>query len=264
VGDQLRFKQIIVNLLGNAVKFTSSGGITVSVQAQEQSADAVLIRISISDTGVGVSAEAREKIFQPFVQEDGSTTRMFGGTGLGLSISLRLAELMGGSITVESTPGVGSCFELAIPFGVARTAVPDVPADGHQPFMNDGPSLRILFVEDTPTNISFGMALLKKLGHDAVLAENGKECLTALEKGAFDLVLMDIQMPVMNGEEALRQIRQKEQGGSVRQPVIALTAFSLRGEKERFLADGFDGYVSKPLLVEALIEEIKRVMDARH
>jgi CheY-like chemotaxis protein len=127
----------------------------------------------------------------------------------------------------------------------------------------DGPKLKILFVEDNPINISYSMALLAKLGFDAVLAENGRDCLTVLEKDTFDLVLMDIQMPIMNGEEALREIRTKEQGTSLHQPVIALTAYSLRGDKERFLEEGFDGYVSKPMDIGELIDEMKRIVSIK-
>jgi len=260
LGDRFRIKQIILNLLGNAIKFTLQGEITISVQVFERIDDSARIQISVQDTGIGISSGAMESIFKPFSQEDGSTTRKYGGTGLGLSISQTLAELMGGSISVESTQGVGSCFKVILPFSVVRKTSPQKdPAKMID--LWDGDPQRILVVEDNPVNGNFIMSLLKKVGHDAVLVENGRDCLAALELSEFDLVLMDIQMPIMNGEEALRIIRQKEQGSSRLQPVIALTAYSLRGEKDRFLRGGFDGYVSKPIDVIQFINEFKRVLD---
>lgn len=262
VGDQLRVKQILNNLLGNAVKFTAQGSVTISTKLLQQHDASVLIQIAVRDTGIGISPEALEKIFNPFIQENSSTTRQYGGTGLGLTISRRLAELLGGDITVESTPGCGSCFSVTLPFIIAKETCVTPMVPPITPLLRrDGPSLRILFAEDDPINIAFGTSLFSKLGHDFIVVENGRDCLAALEQGPFDLVLMDIQMPVMNGEEALRQIREKEQGTAFRQPVIALTAYALRGEKERFLEAGFDGYVSKPLDLNELIGEMKRVAD---
>ncbi len=261
VGDQLRVKQILNNLLGNAVKFTSSGGISINVRLLEQHATHVTVQIEVCDTGIGIAPEALERIFRPFDQEDNSTTRRFGGTGLGLSISRSLAGLMGGSISVESTQGVGSCFQITVPFAcLNQDCLPESPA--HEKNMGiELPPLKILIVEDNPTNAALGISLLGKMGHSPVLATNGRECLTALDRERFDLILMDIQMPDMNGEEALLHIRKREQDGGGHLPVIALTAYSLRGDRERFLAMGFDGYVSKPLEVSELIREVKRVME---
>jgi CheY-like chemotaxis protein len=261
LGDQLRIKQILLNLLGNAIKFTSQGSIMLSARLLERHDTCVLVRIEVSDTGVGITSEALDRIFSPFEQEDGSTTRKYGGTGLGLSICRRLTELMGGSISVKSTPGVGSCFTVTLPFslGTGISTIQELPQKEIVSW--GGPPLRILYVEDDKTNIYFGTSLLKKLGHDVTTAENGKKCMAALEQGSFDIVLLDIQMPVMNGEEALLEIRRKEQGTSFHQPVIALTAYSMRGENKRFLEEGFDGYVSKPLVIKELIVEMKRVMD---
>jgi two-component system CheB/CheR fusion protein len=189
----------------------------------------------------------------PFEQENGSITRNFGGTGLGLTISRRLTELMGGSISVESTPGVGSCFMVTLPFTAVkeRTATEDSPQK--TTLCWDGPAIRILLVENDQVNIILGTSLLKKLGHEVIVAENGKECLVALNQGTFDLVLMDINMPNMNGEEALCEIRRKEQDAPLHQKIIALTAYSLSGDKKRFIEEGFDGYVSKPMEIDLLI-----------
>ena len=238
-GDQLRVKQILLNLLGNAVKFTSRGKISVSVKLLEKRDDSVLVQIAVRDSGIGISPENLEAIFKPFVQEETSTTRVYGGTGLGLTISLRLAELMGGTITVESCPDSGSCFTVTLPFTVVHTLPPPVTTAAEYPMTAadafDGPPLRVLYAEDNPVNITFGTSLLRKMGHDVSSAENGRECLAALAKGAFDLVLMDIQMPVMNGDEALREIRRNEEKSGEHLPVIALTAYAMRGDQERFL-----------------------------
>ncbi|MEI6209205.1 MAG: ATP-binding protein [Desulfuromonadales bacterium] len=262
VGDQLRVKQILLNLLGNAIKFTQQGSVTLSTRLLEQHENNVLIQIAVQDTGIGISSDGLESVFLPFTQEDGSISRKFGGTGLGLTISRRLAELLGGGITVESSPDNGSCFTVTLPFTVGRDAATFEVITSKTTVVWDGPPLRILFVEDDKVSITFGSALLKKLGFDCTVAENGRECLTALESDSFDLVLMDIRMPVMNGEETLREIRTHEQGTTTHQPVIALTAHSMRGEKESFLAQGFDGYLSKPLITRELVGEIKRVVEA--
>jgi signal transduction histidine kinase/CheY-like chemotaxis protein len=259
-GDQLRIKQILLNLMGNAVKFTDEGSITVSAHLLEQHDTSVLFEIAVSDTGIGIAPEAVDHIFQPFTQEDGSISRRYGGTGLGLTISRKLAELMGGTITVESRPGVGSCFALTLPFLIGTTSVIPKAAVTLAISDWDGPPLRVLLVEDDLVTITFGTSLLKKLGHRVTTAENGRQCLALLEKDTFDIVLMDIQMPVMNGEEALHEIRGKEKGTTTHLPVIALTAHSMRGDRERLLEAGFDGYVSKPLYIKDLLEEMKRVL----
>ena len=257
-GDQLRFKQILSNLLNNAVKFTAQGGITISAQVLEQRTAYLLVEIAIRDTGIGMPGDVLENIFNPFVQAHSSTARQFGGTGLGLSICRNLAELMGGSIVVESAPGGGSCFRLVLPFAISKNI--EVEPIQQVVLVWDGPKLRILFVEDNPINTAYGAALFRKLELDVVLAENGRECLAALDHNDFDLVLMDIHMPVMNGEEALREIRTKEQNTLKHLPVIALTAYALHGDKERFMQEGFDGYVSKPIIIGELIDEMKRVL----
>ncbi|MEI6306074.1 MAG: ATP-binding protein, partial [Deltaproteobacteria bacterium] len=259
-GDQLRVKQILSNLLNNAAKFTTHGGITVSAKVLEWHDTSLLVQIAVSDTGIGIAADALETIFKPFTQAESGTSRQFGGTGLGLSISRNLAELMEGSIAVESSLGEGSCFKLTIPFAVSKKKSLAVDTDADVLNLWDGPRLRVLFAEDNPINTAFSKALCRKLGFEAMFVENGRNCLAALKQQPFDLVLMDIKMPVMSGEEALMEIRRGEQDSSSHQPVIALTAFSLRGDKERFLREGFDGYLSKPLEVNALIDEIKRVL----
>ena len=259
-GDQLRLKQILLNLLGNAVKFTVKGGVTISAQVLERHETIALIQIAVQDTGIGISPENIDNIFKPFTQEETSTTRNFGGTGLGLTICSSLAELMGGSISVESKQGAGSCFKVTIPFSIVPKTSAENDANVMTPINWDGEQLRILLVEDNPINMEFAAVLLKKLGHDIATAENGKKCLAALKQSRFDLVLMDLQMPVMNGEEALKEIRLQEQGTSLHQPVIALTAYAMRGDKERLLKEGFDGYLSKPIVINDFATELKRVI----
>ncbi len=261
VGDQLRVKQILLNLIGNAVKFTAKGSITISVNLLEQHDETLLVQITIQDTGIGVSPTALDEIFMPFTQEDGTETRRYGGTGLGLTISRRLAELLGGTVTVASTLKVGSCFTVTLPFSraVDSDTVLEVPDDTAVSW--DGTPLKILLVEDDQVNITFGTALLRKLGQTFIVARDGRECLAALEQGAFDLVLLDIHLPEMTGEEALCEIRRKERGTVSHQPVIALTAYSMRGDKRRFLDQGFDGYISKPIDIKELVQEMKRVIN---
>jgi signal transduction histidine kinase/ActR/RegA family two-component response regulator len=261
VGDSLRIKQIVHNLLGNAVKFTKQGRISISVHPLEQRDDSMLVQIAVHDTGIGIAVDMLETVFHPFIQEDSSTTRRFGGTGLGLTISRRLAELMKGSISVESTPGIGSCFKLDIPLSIVTKPFMVEMVAKSTDVVWEGPHLRILFVEDNPINIIVGKDLLCKMGHEVVSAENGVACLELLKIDTFDLVLMDIQMPVMNGLDALREIRGNEQRTSLHQHVIALTANAMRGQKEKYLIEGFDGYVPKPFKANELISEMKRVLE---
>ncbi|HIJ82482.1 MAG TPA: response regulator, partial [Desulfuromonadales bacterium] len=247
-------------LLGNAVKFTDQGGIGISARTIDRHGTTIIIEISVRDSGVGIASDSLGKIFNPFTQEDASISRTFGGTGLGLTITQRLVELMGGSISVESTPGAGSCFSFILPFTITDIIETASAARPVTTVCWDGPKIRVLFAEDNDINIQFGTSLFKKLEIDYVAVENGRECLEALQEGHFDIVLMDIQMPVMTGEEALLEIRRQELGTQRHQPVLAVTAYALRGEMERFLEDGFDGYVAKPLLIEDLVNEMKRVL----
>jgi two-component system CheB/CheR fusion protein len=260
MGDPLRLKQIFTNLVGNAVKFTAEGSIAISAHLIEKNDASVRVQIAVQDTGIGISPEAFDTIFNPFTQGDGSITRRYGGTGLGLTISRRLVELMGGFLAVDRSSGIGSCFTATLPFTCGEE-----PGNAQDNALNrtviwDCAPLRILFAEDNPINIQFGTMLFRKMGHTVTTVENGRECINALAQGEFDVVLMDIQMPVMSGEEAVLEIRRNEQGSARHMPVIALTGYALRGDKENFLREGFDGYVSKPLVVEELVREIMRVM----
>jgi PAS domain S-box-containing protein len=258
-GDQLRVKQVLSNLLSNAVKFTLTGGIRITAGILERHGSTLLTEIAVHDTGIGMSEKTLASIFKPFVQAETSTTRQFGGTGLGLAICRNLAELMGGTVSVESEHGNGSSFRFILPFRVHEKIQTPEAEDTILPSW-DGPRLKVLFVEDNPINMAVNKAFCTKLGFSGVFVENGRECLAALQQQSFDLVLMDIQMPVMAGGDTLQEIRSLELGTTRHQPVIAVTAYALRHDSERFLQEGFDGYVSKPVRLDALIREIKRVL----
>ncbi len=258
-GDQLRVKQILLNLLANAVKFTKQGRITIAVEMKEQQGQQLLIVISVSDTGIGMSQATLQKVFEPFAQADASTTRRFGGTGLGLTICRQLTELMGGSISVESTEGTGSTFYLILPFRIGKPDVPD-KAQTIRCKVWEGAPLRILFAEDHDMNLMIGHTLLERMGHRVMTAVNGQEALAAWENEEFDLILLDIQMPLMGGEQVTAIIREREQQTSRHTPIIAVTSYALKGDRERFLEAGFDGYVAKPFQAEKLSAEIQRVM----
>ncbi len=264
LGDELRVQQILLNLLSNAVKFTHKDGVVVlRARVAGHRADAVDLRVEVRDTGIGIAPDAHEKIFEPFSQEDGSITRQFGGTGLGLTISRRLAELMGGSIVVDSAPGTGSCFTVTLPLALGRGPLAAEVAGRESGASPEVPPLRVLLVDDHPINGKYESTLIGKLGHQVSIAQNGEECLALLSREIFDLVLMDIQMPVMNGEQALRAIRASQKPEVSALPVIALTAYAMDGERNRFIEGGFDGYLSKPLVVEELVREVQRVMAQR-
>lgn len=259
VGDRVRVLQVLSNLLSNAVKFTEQGEIRLAVAIRERYGSTILLDISVTDTGIGIEPELMEYIFKVFTQADESHTRRHGGAGLGLAISRKLAELMGGGITAESKPGKGSTFHLLLPCTVPSR--PDgVETESFPAEPTAGPATRpltVLVAEDNPANSAYAIKLLKNLGHQIVLATDGKQALEEWEKGQFDLILMDIQMPEMNGDEVVKLIRQRE--GRCHIPIIAVTAHAVTGDQERLLAAGCDGYVSKPFMVETLMAEIQRV-----
>jgi len=263
-GDQLRLKQILRNLVGNAIKFTEKGGITLRVELNKRTEQTAFIQFSISDTGIGIPPEALQKLFTPFTQADNTVTRKFGGTGLGLSICNRLAGLMGGNISVKSAEGAGSCFQVILPFQINPSL--ERPNEAQQETgslpMWEGTPLAILLVDDSQTSQIMTAKLLRHFGHRVQTAENGAEALEQWRKAQFDLVLMDVQMPVMDGLEATRIIREEEHLTSHHTSIIALTAHALVEQRTHLLSSGFDGYVSKPLDVTALNTEMKRVLES--
>ena len=259
VGDPLRLKQVLINLVGNAIKFTSHGGVSVHVVRLRDTPQGSRLRFEVCDSGIGMSPETLQKIFHPFTQADASTARNHGGSGLGLAICRRLSELMGGEIRVESSQGQGSCFVVELPFGYY---VGSQAGDEEQPAVSipQLDPLQILLVEDQEVNRTFVQRLLERLGHRIIPAADGLMALELLERDTYDLVLLDIQMPGMGGEEVLARLRLREQASGRHLPVIALTAHALTGDKERLLHGGFDGYVSKPVQMEQLLAEMGSVV----
>ncbi len=253
LGDALRLSQILTNLVGNAIKFTLQGRVTVSVEALDRSAESVRLRVTVRDTGIGIAPEQLGKLFDPFVQAERTTHRRFGGTGLGLAISKRLVGLMGGEIGVESEPGKGSAFW----FVVAFTPAPPEPATETHPAAGKAEkhlaSVRILIVDDTETNREIAVKLLSLQGATCETAENGRKALDRLRAspGDFDLVLMDVQMPDMDGLEATQAIRFEL--GLADLPVIALSAGALASQRELALRAGMNGFVAKPFRLRDLL-----------
>ncbi len=250
VGDPWRIGQILNNFVSNAVKFTDEGEVSLRVEGRVTSSGEAEITFEVSDTGIGISREAIAKLFQPFSQADGAISRRFGGTGLGLAISKELAEMMGGSVGVESVPGHGSTFRMTVrlPVEAAPVAVP--ATRGGESASPSAPTrarpCRILLAEDNPVNQLLASRLLQHSGHSVTVAGDGRTALRLLEKEPFDLVLMDVQMPEMDGLEALRRLRFRERATGAHMYVIAVTAQAMSGDREECLAAGADTYLPKP------------------
>jgi len=258
-GDPLRIKQILLNLLANAIKFTETGSISIAARVTGRQGSTLTLCLSVSDTGIGITPEALERIFAPFEQADNSTTRKYGGTGLGLTICRRLAELMGGRIWAESVAGQGSCFSVELPFELHEEQQMQQPEPVVPACTNGTRSLKLLLAEDNELNATTLVAILKKLGHQIELACNGQQALDNLLRGTYDCILMDISMPVLGGNETTRIIREAELQTGQHIPIIALTAHALRGDREQFLDTGFDGYVAKPVDIQQLAAELTRL-----
>jgi len=265
VGDQGRLRQILINLVANAIKFTRAGKVTVTVDAESAPHDdQTLVHFAIADTGIGIAPDKQALIFEPFRQADGSTTREFGGTGLGLAICRTLVEVFGGRIWVESG-GAGSTFHFTAPLAKGAIVAAAAPAD-RGPAREPRARLRILLAEDNRVNQMLAQRLLERWGHDVVLAETGLQAVAAHGRQKFDVILMDVQMPEMNGFEATAAIRATEKGTGRRTPIIAMTAHAMKGDRERCLAEGLDDYISKPIDRTLLFDVIERVLtsDASH
>lgn len=268
-GDSGRIQQILTNLIGNAVKFTEHGEVRVVAAATQSDEKMLQFRITVSDTGVGIPDEARERLFQPFVQGDASTTRRFGGTGLGLAISKQLISLMHGELGFQSAEGLGSSFwfELTLPRSATSVLQSTAPRGRARPpkkpqarsshsencGSNGSKGLRLLVAEDNETNQIVARSILEQLGYSLVVANNGREVLEQLIGQHFDAVLMDCQMPVLDGYETTERIRNGEVPGiSPEIPIIAVTAYAMPADRARALEAGMDDYVSKPLSVNSL------------
>jgi signal transduction histidine kinase/ActR/RegA family two-component response regulator len=262
--DPVRVRQCVSNLISNAIKFTERGMITLIASVQETHPDGVTVSVRVEDTGIGMDEPTLAKLFQPFMQADASTARRFGGTGLGLSITRKLAKLMGGDVSVESTPHRGSVFTLTFKAGFAmvRATTPAMNAeeDSKKASVN-ATGVAVLIVDDQPLNRKVARLFLEPHGFVVSEAENGQLALEHLGSQACDLVLLDVHMPVMDGPETIRRIRAASCPWA-RIPVIALTADAMSGDRERLLEAGMSGYVSKPIDQRELISEIVRVRGA--
>ncbi len=262
-GDPGRIRQILLNLIGNAIKFTEQGEVVVRAELEAKTAQTVRLHFSVRDTGIGIPAEKQDKIFDSFSQADGSTTRRYGGTGLGLSISRRLVTMMNGRLWLESEAGKGSTFHFTAEFGLEPVAVNRSLATLHAPGEKESRPylpLHILVAEDNKVNQTLAKRLLEKQGHTVVVAGDGRQALQAFERERFDVILMDVQMPGMDGLEATAAIR----AARSQIPIIAMTAHAMAGDRERCLAAGMDDYISKPIHVEDLLTLISAVQHSSY
>lgn len=267
-GDAVRLRQILDNLLSNALKFTPSGGQIAlrglcSVFSGEHTQ---WLQLEIEDSGVGISLDKQATIFDAFTQADPSTARHFGGSGLGLAICARLVKLMGGQISLKSAPGEGCCFTVQLPL---REELPTLekPSNWHRPtvsaaqFDQHFPDLRVLVAEDHPVNELLIRRLLERMGCSVQRAVNGEEAVAEWQKGGLDLILMDVQMPGTNGLQATRRIRELEAACSApRTPIVAVTANAMHGDKDLYLASGFDSYASKPIVLDSLVQAMETAL----
>ncbi|OIQ52122.1 Autoinducer 2 sensor kinase/phosphatase LuxQ [Pseudodesulfovibrio hydrargyri] len=267
LGDAPRLQQVLSNIVGNAIKFTDRGAVEVDAMPMPGAGpDERRVLFTVSDTGIGIGDQALAALFTPFTQTDSSFSRQYQGAGLGLAITKRLTGLMGGTIGVESNEGLGTTFYINIPFGLADHA-PDTAPEAVRPAGDSEAAspLKVLVVEDDPVNMIAANKLVKRLGHEAVAAMDGQKALDALREHPFDLVLMDVQMPVMDGVETTRRIRDGEAGEANKSiPIIAMTAYAMLGDKERFLAAGMDDYLAKPVDMEDLQTALARTAQTSH
>jgi CheY-like chemotaxis protein len=259
--DRGRIRQVLINLLGNAIKFTAHGQVKLRISVDRQSEETASLRFRITDTGIGINAETQARLFQAFTQADGSTTRRYGGTGLGLAICKELVEKMRGDIGVESSPGAGSTFWFTVELPKQSTAAVQIVAQGmkggsiREPRTGLNPAdetvrpQRVLIAEDNAVNQFLATAQLKKLGYAADTVTNGIEVLEACRRIPYDIILMDCQMPELDGYETTRQLRSR---GGPQPRIIAMTANAMEGDRELCLAAGMDGYVSKPMRIADL------------
>ncbi|MEX2168661.1 MAG: response regulator [Pirellulales bacterium] len=262
IGDPLRLRQLLINLLSNAVKFTDQGEVRADIEVESVLNREAWIGFAVTDTGIGIPDEDQERIFSPFTQVDATSTRRHGGTGLGLTIVSELVQLMGGYRGVRSAVGQGSTFSFTVPLLLGAKAEP-VTSETHQPQKAELPDLnsgqraplRVLLAEDTPTNQKLVVRVLEKHGHRVTIAGNGRLAVQMATDARYDLILMDLQMPEMDGFEATSEIRALPAFATV--PIIALTAHAMVGDRERCLAAGMDGYLAKPLDIRQLIDVVE-------
>src|SRR5450432_2518497 len=257
-GDPTRLRQVLLDLLGNAIKFTQSGEVSLRVEPDAESSIPTALRFTISDTGIGISDEKLSQVFERFTQADSSTTRRFGGSGLGLTISKRLVELMGGRIWVESEVGNGSLFAFAVPFEIAAAVNRPTAAPVGAGPESALPALRILLAEDSPDNCIITVAYLEDTPYQVDIAGTGAVACEMFAAGHYELVLMGRHMPGMDGLTATRTIRAWEQANNrPPTPIIALTASALKGDREMCLSAGCTAFLTKPIKQDVLLQAIK-------
>ncbi len=256
-GDSTRLNQIMINLIGNAIKFTDSGNVTVSGVLSEITDTHTKIKFSVSDTGIGIAQEKLDKIFDRFTQADSDTTRNFGGTGLGLSIAKKLVELQDGEIFVKSELSKGSEFIFIIEYEIADESELAVSEPHQEHAQTSFKGKKILIVEDNAINQKLTMTILAEEGFVYKIAENGQRALDILNAESYDAILMDLQMPVLDGYQATRKIREELK---LTTPIIAMTANALAGEKERCLTLGMNGYITKPFKAESLFNTLTKIL----
>lgn len=259
--DPVRVRQCIANLISNAVKFTSTGEVNVHVSVPRSGPNAGLVQVKVTDSGIGMDRDTLARLFTPFTQADTSTSRRFGGTGLGLSIARRLAQMMGGDVTAQSVEGEGSAFCFSFAATAASTTNSTPSADMPEAHVYSPSSLSILVVDDVALNRKVARLFMEHRGWSVVEAAHGLEALDRLEEGAFDAVLLDVHMPVLDGPDTLARIRASGTSWA-NIPVIALTANAMSGDRELYVGMGMDGYVSKPIDQRELFTEILRVKAA--
>jgi CheY-like chemotaxis protein len=266
VSDPLRLRQLLVNIAGNAVKFTTEGKVRVEARKLEAGAGrgGPMLEVIVADTGIGIPRELQSRVFEAFTQADQSTTRRFGGTGLGLTICRQLTELMNGRIWVESEDGAGSEFHFTLPLVEGPVGVGEEAEGRKAAWPPSGPAepartLRVLLVDDNAVNRKVFVHLVGRMGHDVATAENGRHAIDIVEREAFDVIFMDVQMPEMDGLEATRLIRAREQARAVHVPICALTAHAMRGDEKRCIEAGMDAYLTKPVRPRELEEMLSRL-----
>jgi PAS domain S-box-containing protein len=257
VGDSERLRQVLLNLIGNAVKFTQKGGITVEVRVERETADEFRVRFSVKDTGIGISAEDRKYLFVPFAQVDNSSTRRVGGTGLGLTICKKLVNGMGGEIGVESEQGVGSTFSFSLPLRKPGLEAAPKPASHTGPRRTNAHKW-ILVVEDNPVLQSLAVVQLNNLGISSQVARSGEEAIKLASEARFDLILMDLNLPTISGFDATKRIREMEKAKGKRTPIVAMTAGTTQSDRQRAMQSGMDDYLTKPVSIDALRRMIEK------
>jgi CheY-like chemotaxis protein len=269
-GDPNRIRQVLTNLVNNALKFTTTGGVSIRASLEREENDRAILRLAVEDTGIGIPRDRLDRLFKSFSQVDSSTTRKFGGTGLGLAISKRLVELMGGEIGIDSEEGKGTTFWFTLSLGVAAPidqspALTKIAATVEaSPAKDSLTGLHLLVAEDNEMNQFVTQETLRRAGCTCEIVSDGALALEAIRRGKYDAVLMDCQMPGMDGLEASRRIREREEDEALpRIPIIALTAEAINGDREKCLAAGMDGYVTKPINTEALFFTINSLVKAK-